>query len=83
MWICYRTQDTHKGLTRETVSGRTRKRGCSLECTDLPQLSNIEWLSIESGEKAPHSKGAALADSGLGSLERYLKGETKCQPTSP
>jgi hypothetical protein len=32
------------------------ERGRSLECCDLSQLFNVEWLSTKSGAEPPHSK---------------------------
>jgi hypothetical protein len=32
------------------------KRGRSLECCDLLQLSNVAWLSTKNGVRAPHPK---------------------------
>jgi len=34
----------------------------SLECCDLSQLFNIEWLSTKSGAEPPHSKGLPFSD---------------------
>ena len=74
----YLAEDFIKGLTRETLPYQAAPEK---KTAAWSAATSCSFLTYQSGDKASHSKGEALGDLGLGSLDRYLKGETKCQPT--